>query len=552
MNSRGSYSPSSSIEPERSFGASHTTNERDVSRPATQSDLQVITEPLGGPALSVAAQEGTAPAAWYANRPESVSDWRSRLEETAGGSAGSDWATALAPALQASGAAAERIRVASERGVVITTGQQPGLFGGPIYTLSKAITALALADELEGQSGIPVAPVFWAATDDADFQEARWTKVAVEGGLERLEIQESPPPGTPMSAVPLGDLGAQIDALQRASGSASFADALRTVRETHRPAATVGSAYVALLRALLEPLGVAVLDASHPSVRRCGSGILREALRRAPELALALQARTNELRAAAFEPQVVDTPELSLVFGARNGIKRRIPVSDAPTIARSADAAALSPNVLLRPVLERAVLPTVAYAAGPAELAYFAQVSAVADALGVERPLAVPRWSCTIVEPHVQRILDRLGVDRTDLLGPQALEGKLARAALPQSVTGALSRLRDTIERVAASLSADPDADSLVPTAAVSGAKGSLLDRLQRLERRYVAAVKRREDQVMRDVATARAYLYPDGARQERELNFIPTLARQGPHLWSMMREAAGTHARTLIGGSRS
>lgn len=521
-----------------------------MTRPATLTELQVITEPLGGSALSVAAQEGRAPTAWYANRPASLSDWRSRVEETAGGSRGSDWATALAPALQASGAAAERIRVASDRGVVITTGQQPGLFGGPIYTFTKAITALALADELEGQTGRPVAPVFWAATDDADFHEAGWTKVAVEGGLERLEMQESPPPGTPMSAVPLGDLQAQIDALHRASGSAAYDDALRTVRETYRPGATVGSAYVALLRALLEPLGVAVLDASHPSVRRCGSGILREALRRAPEIALALQTRSDELRATGFEPQVVDTPELSLVFGARNGIKQRIPVSDAPNVARSADNAALSPNVLLRPVLERAVLPTVAYAAGPAELAYFAQVSAVADALGVERALAVPRWSCTIVEPHVQRILDRLGVDRADLREPQGLEGKLARAALPQSVSGALNRLRDTIERVAASLSADPDADWLLPIAAVSGAKGSLLKRLERLERRYVAAVKRREDQLMRDVATARAHLYPDGARQERALNFIPMLARQGPHLWSTMREAASAHARALVGGS--
>jgi bacillithiol biosynthesis cysteine-adding enzyme BshC len=552
MNSRGSYSPNSSIEPEQSFGASPTTNERDVARQATLTELQVITEPLGGSPLSLVAQAGDGPRRWYPKRPESAAEWRARVEQVAGSGDGSDWATALAPALQATGAAAERVAAAaSGRGVVITTGQQPGLFGGPVYTFSKAMTALALADELEARTGLPVAPVFWAATDDADFEEARWTKVAVTGRVERLEIEGAPPVGTPMSEVVLGDLTRQIDALGQASGSAAFAEALAAVREAYRTGATVGSAFVTLLRALLEPLGVAVLDASHLAVRRCASQVLRQALRRAPGISAALEIRANELRAAGFEPQVADAPELSLVFAVRGGVKQRVPVLEAQALARSATDDMLSPNVLLRPVVERAVLPTVAYAAGPAELAYFAQVSAVAEELGADAPLAVPRWSCTIIEPHVQRVLERLGTDYTALRDGDALEGKLARAALPGSVTRTLDRLRDAIDDASATLSADAESASLVPNPAVAGARSAILRRLQRLERRYVAAVKRREGDLMRDVATVRAHLYPDRVRQERGLNLIPTLARQGPGLWGTMRDAATVHARSLIDGSR-
>ncbi len=520
-----------------------------MAREAALTELQVVTEPLGGSPLSLAAQRGEAPERWYRPRPADVGEWRAYARDVAQQFSSGQWLSALRPALEPSGEAAERLRrVVRGRGVVVTSGQQPGLFGGPIYTFSKALTALALADELEARTNIPVAPVFWAATDDADFEEASWTKVALDGAVVRLVLREAPPAGTPMSAAVLGDLTAELAELERASGSAAFATALDATRAAYKSGATIGGAFVALLRALLEPLGVAVLDASHPAVRRQGAGVIREALGRGSAVASALRARTEELRAAGFEPQVLDVGELSLVFALRGGRKQRVPTDDAQTIARSADPTTLSPNVLLRPVFECAVLPTVAYVAGPAELAYFAQVGAVADSLGVERPLAVPRWSGTIIEPHVGRVLRQLGIRHSEVRDPHALEGKLARAKLPDAVTSALVRIRDAIDRAAETLASDPDSSTLVPGTALTGAKGSFLARLQRLERRYVAGVKRREGALMREIATARAHLFPDGERQERALNLIPMLARHGPPLVDAMRSAAGAHAALLVG----
>jgi bacillithiol biosynthesis cysteine-adding enzyme BshC len=519
-----------------------------VSPEATLTDLEIITEPLGGSALALAAQRRELPERWYRPRPVRGAEWREHVREIAQQFPTGQWLSALSPALEPSGEAADRLRrVVAGQGAVVTSGQQPGLFGGPVYTFSKALSALALADELEARTGIPVAPVFWAATDDGDFDEACWTKVAIDGGVARLALHNVPPAGTPMSEAPLGDVRAELAQLERASGSAAFVTALEVVRRAYRPEATVGDAFVALLRALLEPLGIAVLDASHPTVRRLGRALLREALTRAAAVAGALRARTAELRAAGFEPQVVDVENLSIVFSLRDGRKQRIPIDEALAVADSTDPAMLSPNVLLRPVLERAILPTVAYAAGPAELGYFAQVSAVADALGAERPLAVPRWSGTIIEQHIGRVLRRLEIGYTDLRDPHVLEGKVARAALPDGVRSALARIRDAVERAAAALEADPDASTLVPGAAVAGAKGSFFTRLQRLERRYVAGVKRREADLMREIATARAHLFPDGERQERALNFIPMLARQGSPLLDAMREAAAVHAAALV-----
>ncbi|NBW64214.1 bacillithiol biosynthesis BshC [bacterium] len=126
---------------------------------------RVVTEPVGGGALTRAALDGSAPRGWFAPRPRGAEQWTSHAESVRDGFAGAGWLDALRPALQLSGAAHERMaRVAAGNGIVVTTGQQPGLFGGPGYTWLKAMSALALADRLERELGIPVAPVFWAAS----------------------------------------------------------------------------------------------------------------------------------------------------------------------------------------------------------------------------------------------------------------------------------------------------------------------------------------------------------------------------------------------------
>ena len=143
---------------------------------------RVITQPLAGNPLAAAAIAGTAPAGWYEPQPRDPNAWRERLESVRSGFA-ADWLARLAPAIQASDKAKERLdSVAGGKGVLVTTGQQPGLFGGPIYTLSKALSALALANSLQETTGVPVAPMFWAATDDTDFKEASSTVVADSGG----------------------------------------------------------------------------------------------------------------------------------------------------------------------------------------------------------------------------------------------------------------------------------------------------------------------------------------------------------------------------------
>jgi uncharacterized protein YllA (UPF0747 family) len=511
---------------------------------------RVITEPISGNPLAAAVIAGDLRHGWYETPPRDAAGWRERLDALRSGS-DKDWLARLAPAFAATDKAKDRLdSVAGGKGVVVTTGQQPGLLGGPVYTLSKALSALALADSLQRATGIPVAPVFWAATDDTDFKEASSTAIALPGGAQQLRIDHSAPLGKPMSAMPLGDVSSELEALAGSAGSAVDRTPIELLERSYTRDATVGSAYVAFLRALLAPLGIAVIDASHPAIRAAAKPVLSGALEKADEIATAVMARNRELEDAGFSPQVQDVPGLSLVFGAASGGRKRIPIKAA---GKHANADDLGPNVLLRPVIERAILPTATYIGGPAEVAYFAQIAPIADALGVARPAIVPRWSGTIIEPHVEKIMKKLDLIPEDLRDPHEAESRVARSRLPKAVLEQLNAMRAALDKdLDALTSAVAEQKAPVPPAVTGGLRANLMRRLDRFERRMIAAAKKQHSDIMQEIGTARGSLYPLGKPQERGLNFVPLLARYGSALREDMLAQARSHAERLVGGSKA
>ena len=510
---------------------------------------RVVTQPLTGSPLAAAAIAGNAPSGWYELQPRDSTAWRKRLEAVRTGVAG-DWLARLAPAIEATGNAKARLdSVAAGRGVVVTTGQQPGLFGGPIYTLSKALSALALANSLQEATGIPVAPVFWAATDDTDFKEASSTIIAVPGGAQLLRIDHSQPLGRPMSAMPLGDVSSELEALARATGSTLDRTPVELLEKFYTSGATVASAYVGFLRALFAPLGIAVIDASHSATRAAARPVLNAALEKADQIATAVTERNREIEAAGFTPQVQDVSDLSLVFNAASGGRKRVPIKAA---GKHTDSEDLGPNVLLRPIVERAIVPTATYIGGPAEIAYFAQILPIADVLGVARPSIVPRWSCTIIEPHVEKILEKLQLLPDDLRDPHEAEARVARSRLPKRVLEELSSTRAVVdERLDALSNAVVEERAPIAPAVTEGLRANLTRRLDRFERRLIAAAKKLHADIMQEIGTARGSLYPLGKPQERGLNFVQLLARYGPRLRDDMLSGARHHAEQLLGGTK-
>jgi uncharacterized protein YllA (UPF0747 family) len=221
----------------------------------------------------------------------------------------------------------------------------------------------------------------------------------------------------------------------------------------------------------------------------------------------------------------------------------------AEAVTAASTESVLTPNVLLRPVVEAAILPAVAYTAGPGELAYFAQIPPISDVLEVANPVAVPRWSATIIEPGIDRILARYAVDVDALRDYDALLTRLVRDRMPPDIAAAFGALRGDIDRAARSLLRGAAGQQL-DGKPIEGLRAQLALRVDRGERRLLAALKHRDEELRRDLGSARASLYPDGQRQERALSFMPFIARYGAPLLEQMLAEARRHADALVGAN--
>jgi bacillithiol biosynthesis cysteine-adding enzyme BshC len=444
----------------------------------------------------------------------------------------------------------ERLRQPSA--LAVTSGQQPGLFTGPLYTVHKALSTAALARVLERRWDRPVVPIFWSAGDDHDFAEASQAAwIRADGALATASLPPRAPdaPLTPMYRLPLGE--AVVPALEALLGDlppSEFRDLPAAwLRRHYRPEATVAAAFASAMAELLAPAGILVYDSTHPAAKRAAAPLVLRALEQAAELDRDLDLYAESLGDAARHSGVTIGDGAALVmleaaqgrdrlvasdggFVTRRGRER----FDLPTLRRIAEEEPerLSPNVLLRPVVESAVLPTVAYLGGPGELRYLLYTPPVYRRLGVERQLPMPRWSGVLVEPRVDRALEKFGVSLDELLGPAGtVEARLVRSQLPPEVTGALASLRAAIERDYQLISRG--AVEIDPTLArpVEGVRNQALGGTQDIEKKLIQHLKRRQETELGQIGRARTAVQPAGKPQERVLTLAPFLAREGPRL---------------------
>ncbi len=468
---------------------------------------------------------------------------------------------AAVPALRGGGTGgAERLsRWAEEGGLVVTTGQQAGLFTGPLYTIHKAVTAIRLAGALESLLERPVLPVFWIASEDHDWEEAaRASVVDLDNELREIRI---PPPdperAPPLHRIPLGRAGpAAVEEIAGLLPETEFTpDLLALLRQTLEPDATLPSAMGRVLEALLGPHGLFVTDAHHPAVKVASREVLRREVEEAEEREEALRARARRLEREGHPLQVpVLEDALNLFVEGPAGRERLFRDGDGFRLRRSQsrmersellrrieeEPATVSPNVLLRPVAESAAFPVAAYVGGPGEIAYFAELEPVFGAHGMEPPPVHPRRSFTLVEGKVAKVLEKFGLSPAELQAPpHEIAGRLAREEVPDEVRRALGELRGAIGEGSGRLL--EAVRTLDPTlkGPVDGARNTAFQALDEVEAKIVQAVKREDRIAASQVEKARVHLFPGGRPQERVLNVFYYLARYGPDLVERLIEEA-------------
>lgn len=452
-------------------------------------------------------------------------------------------------------------RIQSPDALLVTTGQQPGLFTGPLYTVYKALSAAALARHLEERWQRPVQAVFWIAGDDHDFAEAghaAWP--VVDGSISRVTLRErqADAPLTPMYRELLGpEIGPLLERIERELAGSEFKpETMAWLKRNYRPEATLAGSFAGALAELLAPHGILCFDSTHRAAKRAAARHIVKALGLASDLDRDLSHRARELIAAGRDPGVPVGDGATLVMlESRLGRDRLVTGKDGFVTRRSGEQLSLadlqaiaaqeperlSGNVLLRPVLESALLPTVAYLGGPGELRYLALTSPIYERMRIHRQVPLPRWSGLLVEPRVDRTLDKYGADLAELLAPGgALEQRVIRSQLPPDLAPAFDRLRASIEEHYGYI--EPAALAIDPTLKrpVESARQHALSESQDLEKRLVAHLKRRQETELSQIERARNAVQPESKPQERVFGIVPFLARYGPGVLDQLAESVG------------
>lgn len=420
---------------------------------------------------------------------------------------------------------------ASERGVeklaagavAVVTGQQPVLFGGPHLSILKAISAVKIAAELE-RDGIRAVPVFWVAAEDHDHEEIESTWILNRNtDLVRLKVDLSNPEPTPAGWAEFRpDVETVLDeCLQNLPQSEFIPEIADLLRSSYGAGVSPVSAFARFMARLFAGTEMTFLDPLHPGMRVLAQPTIELAIRRNSELRAAAIARSRALTAAGYHEQVKVDENFTGFFAYRGRARYAVRPGDLRPDMQ------WSPNVLLRPVMQDSLLPSVAYVAGPAEVAYFAQAAAVYQALDRPLPPVFPRITATLIEPRIARTADKYGIEFSDVL-----RGKeyLKRKAVDSTDDGELfERLRSRVHEEIDLLRPRLDAVDATLIGALETSRQKILHQIETLKGKYVSAAARRDETLERHLQALVNSLFPEKKLQERLINYSTFLARYGP-----------------------
>jgi bacillithiol biosynthesis cysteine-adding enzyme BshC len=429
----------------------------------------------------------------------------------------------------------------------VVTGQQVGLFSGPLYTIYKALTTIKLADALSRQTAARVVPIFWLAADDHDFAEVNHVDILDPTGQPlRISYEDRPL----RERVPVGGLkfSAEIEAcvsvLDEMTPPSDFKpEILSKLRDAYQPGRTFTDAFSSWVTHLCSAYGLVLIDPSHPDlIAMAQQPVLTEIEGGSPSSRCAMRA-SQRLIEKSYTPQVRQQEgrlNLFLAEHERHPIhvsadgfcvkdpERRFTKEELVEMAHN-NPQAFSPNVLMRPLVQDTILPTVAYVGGPGEIAYLALLREAYEEFGIPMPVVYPRKGFTFVEPHIGSTLETLSLSVQDVWsGLSAKRNALAAQQIPESLKRALATAVVDLERDLGAICREAAAmdGSLGQTA--NGVHRKIQHQMNILDKKVIQAAKKSQEVLGRKLTKLENRLYPNRNLQERVFNITPYLMKYG------------------------
>ena len=433
--------------------------------------------------------------------------------------------------------------------VAVITGQQAGLFSGPLYTIYKALSTVKLARELT-EKGIKAIPVFWAATEDHDFEEVSAAFfIDKTGGLIGSKYE----PGGRIEGAPVGSTTIDSEIKQLIEQlfddlppTESSADVGNRLAEIWADGEKFGDAFGKTLAWILRKFGIVYIDPMHIGIKRLSAPIFAAAIDNVDEIVARVVARGRELVEQGYHTQVLVEEDYFPLFWhddqgrrvalrkVRDGIfrvketRKDFSVADLCQIADN-EPERFSPGVMLRPVVQDFLFPTACYFGGGAEVAYFAQNSEVYRVLGRPVTPVFHRQSFTVVEAKQRRVLEKFGLNLAGLfVGKEDTTLKLAGESVSPDTARLFAEVEERINTEMNRL--DQAVSHIEPTLAknVARRRQRIIYHIGALRKKTLLAKVRNDEIVNRQINELFAVLLPHGELQERTINVFSYINKYG------------------------
>jgi len=470
----------------------------------------------------------------------------------------------LLAAQNPSGSSARGLAALEQGAGTVLTGQQAGLFGGPLYTPYKAATALARAREGTA-SGRPHVAFFWVASEDHDFAEIDHVTFPAGRDLAQLTYAQAPSAALPAYGIVFDETMTQL--AERAAellGPSAATDALVSA---YQPGRTFSEAFGEFYAKVFAAQGLLIVDASSREFHRLGAPVLRAAMERADEFHAALTERGQALEAAGYHAQVAVAAQSSLLFlidaqsGARLALKRTTASAAEPqglwhaaapdgTLRFStgelvglldAEPERISPAALLRPVFQDFIFSSSAQIGGPAEIAYLAQSAVLFERILGRQTPPMARFSGTLIEPSIANLLRKHELTLEQVFSGNAsdLAQRLAARSMPAETKQKLAAAGEALEGELAALVDWMQAQDKGLGQSAETAAGKIRYQMNRLRTLAANFQLQRETTLSRHAETIAQALFPGGILQERVHGAAYYFARYGLELAEVLSEQA-------------
>jgi bacillithiol synthase len=450
-------------------------------------------------------------------------------------------------------------KLADPRTLVVASGQQCVLFGGPLLILLKAVALAKAAEWLERELNRPVVPIFWIAADDHDFAEINHTSLINKSGELITLAYNAESGGVPASEIYLNDheqLSALHDTLKSALGESEFTPWLYDIlRTSYAPGKSLVESFGSYMAAITAALGVPLFSPSDTEVKQLSVAFFEKLLGRQTELHELITATNRDIVQQGYHIQAEkrdDSMHLFMHTPSRNAIHRngngcicgdkKFTLSELSTLVRE-KSSQFSADVITRPILQSYLFPVVSQIGGPSEIAYLAQINPLFRVFDLATPYYIARPSATLIERRPAKQMHDYGIAFDELPGDvEHVINRIMSQSFPKDVESHMKHMSASVHDA---FHADLESITSFDPALADFAKqsyGKIDFTMKSFQEKIFSAHKRKQKETRERIYKLWNVLFPNRSLQERIINSNYFLARYGAGLVKLLYDQLSIH----------